>query len=154
MQKGGSKTSPHWIQLIEQATKLLNQALDLAKKGEPSPAPKKKGGRAKTASIKPKVNHKELDFTTPIRAFVKKFSPGMNGAKKFTLLVAYLTEGDASNRIALSDVEKRWNTMTADGLLGMKFNRKYSAEARENDWVNTEKSGLYYLRPAWKEIFE
>ena len=43
--------------------------------------------------------------------------------------------------------------MTAKGLLGMKFNRFYSAAAKNSDWVNTQKNGLYHLRPSWKDIF-
>ncbi len=89
-----------------------------------------------------------------IRAFVKKYAKNMSGGKKFTLLVAYLTKGDASKRVALAAIEKHWNKMTAKGLLGMKFNRLYTSRARENDWASTEKTGSYHLRPAWKEIFD
>ncbi|MCF8478315.1 MAG: hypothetical protein K9G60_14905 [Pseudolabrys sp.] len=95
-----------------------------------------------------------LDFTMPIRAFVKKYSGGMNGAKKFTLLVAYLCGGDLSKTVNLADVEAQWNRMTAKGLLGMKFNRLYSSEARDNDWAAAAKTGVYSLRPSWKAIFD
>ena len=43
--------------------------------------------------------------------------------------------------------------MTSKGLLGMKFNRLYTSQARENDWASTEKTGAYRLRPSWKAIF-
>jgi hypothetical protein len=99
------------------------------------------------------MNHRALDFSMPIRAFVKQYGVNLNGSEKFILLVAYLTKGDAAKRVKLAEIEKHWNRMTAKGLLGMKFNRLYTSQARENDWANTEKTGSYHLRPAWKEIF-
>lgn len=105
----------------------------------------------KTVSRIPK-EASALDFTMPLRPFVKKHSNGMNGGKKFALLLAYLTKGDTTKTIALSEIETQWNKMTGKGLLGMKFNRLYSSQARDNDWVCTEKTGAYRLRPSWKEI--
>jgi hypothetical protein len=95
-----------------------------------------------------------MDFSMPIRAFIKRHGADMNGAKKFSLLLAYLTKGDASKRVSSLEIEKHWNKMTAKGLLGIRFNRLYSATAKENDWVNAEKGGSYYLRPGWNEIFQ
>jgi len=88
-----------------------------------------------------------------LRAFVKKHSRSLNGAKKFTLLLAYLTKGDGNKTVPLSEIESHWNKMTSKGLLGMKFNRLYTSQARENDWARTEKTGAYRLRPSWKTIF-
>ena len=78
----------------------------------------------------------------------------MNGAKKFTLLIAYLTKGDSSKTVPLSEIESHWNRMKSKRLLGMKFNRLYTSQARENDWVSAEKTGTYRLRPSWKAIFD
>ena len=88
-----------------------------------------------------------------MRAFVKKYKAGLNGSKKFTLLLAYLSKGDISKTVELSEIETHWNKMTSKNLLGMKFNRLYTSEARENDWASTEKPGIYRLRPTWKVIF-
>jgi len=77
----------------------------------------------------------------------------MSGPKKFTLLLAYLAKGDLKKVIALEEIQKQWNKMTAKSLLGMEFNRFYPASAKENDWVNSEKNGSYNLRPAWTAIF-
>ena len=88
-----------------------------------------------------------------MRPFVKKYSGGMSGPEKFTLLLAYLTKGDATKTVALSDIENQWSRMTGKGLLGMKFNRFYPSQARDNDWASTEKAGAYRLRPSWKAIF-
>lgn len=93
-----------------------------------------------------------LDFTMPIRPFVKKYAVGMNGAQKFTLLLAFLTKGDTSKTVALSDIEAQWNKMTGKGLLGIRFNRFHPAQARDNDWASTKKAGAYRLRPSWKAI--
>ena len=57
------------------------------------------------------------------------------GNNAFTLLVARLVEGDESKTIPLSEVEDTWNKMTDRILLGMKFNRLYTSEAKNNDWV-------------------
>jgi len=89
----------------------------------------------------------------PLRPFIKQYGVGLSGPKKFTLVLAHPSGGTPTKKVALEDIQRRWNRMTARSLLGMKFNRFYSAAAKDNDWVNTEKSGLYYLRPSWKNIF-
>jgi hypothetical protein len=149
MRKGNREFDAELVQRIEQARDLLNEALVLSKKASRT-VPRS----SVTAPVKAKVRSSSIDFSTPMRAFVKKYATGMNGAKKFVLLVAYLTKGDSSKRVTLAEVEKHWNKMTANGLLGMKFNRLYTSRARENDWADTEKAGSYHLRPSWKDIFE
>lgn len=93
------------------------------------------------------------DFSIPIRAFVKKYARSMSGPQKFVLLLAYFSKGERNKNILLSDIEMKWNHMTSKSLLGMKFNRFYPAQAKENDWVESKKQGEYNLRPAWQEIF-
>jgi hypothetical protein len=61
-------------------------------------------------------------------------------------------QGDESETISLSDVEGQWNKMTNRTLLGMKFNRLYSSEAKNNDWVHAPAKGVYQLRPSWRDI--
>lgn len=141
------------LELVKQARDLLDQALTLAK-ASALDGRSARTSNPKTSTANTKAKEPRVDFTIPMRAFVKKYGPGMSGAKKFALLVAYLSHGDQTKRVALSEIEKAWNSMTASNLLGMKFNRLYSVRARESNWVTTEKTGLYYLRPAWKEIFE
>ena|SRR5260370_37185515 len=149
MPKGSSSSSSNIVQKIEKARNLLNDALAIL--ADVNPRPKLALRMPAPAT---KVNSRALDFSVPMRAFVKKYGAGLSGAKKFTLLVAYLTKGDNSKRVSLAEVEKHWNKMTAKALLGMKFNRLYSSQARDNDWATTEKTGSYHLRPSWKEIFE
>lgn len=95
----------------------------------------------------------DVDFSMPLRAFIKKYSGGMSGGEKFTLVLAYLAKGNLGKEIVLTDIEKHWNRMTSKTLLGMKFNRFYTAQAKENDWVDVAKQGAYHLRPGWKSIF-
>jgi hypothetical protein len=89
------------------------------------------------------------DFTVPLRPFMKTYAE-LSGAKKFTLLVAWLAKGDLASEVALASVASQWNTMS--GMLKAKFNRKFSADAREADWVATVKDGVYVLRPGWTQI--
>jgi len=138
-------TVEHLIEQVEKARAILDEVLALAPRGN--------ARTRKPASGKGAPDHKPIDFSTPMRAFVKKHSNGMNGPKKFALLVAYLTKGDVSKQVSLVDVVKHWNKMTGKGLLGMKFNPVYTGRARESDWVHAEKAGMYKIRPAWKEIF-
>lgn len=150
MQKG-SNNADALIEQIEKARDALDAALKILKKAGGNPpkakAPAQSSGAARRGAP-------TLDFTMPLRAFVKKHSDGLNGAEKFTLLLAYLTKADTSKTAPLADIETQWNKMTGKGLLGMKFNRLYTSQARENDWASAEKTGSYRLRPSWKAIFD
>jgi hypothetical protein len=143
----GNSNNQQLVRRIQEARDALNDALKLLKSG---------GTSLKAGKMSPRVppaSTGRLDYTMPMRAFVKKHSQRMNGAKKFVLLIAYLSKGNQSETVSLSDVESQWNKMTSKGLLGMSFNRLYTSQARENDWVSTEKAGTYRLRPSWKAIF-
>lgn len=94
-----------------------------------------------------------LDFDAPMRAFVKAHAQRLSGPKKFVLLTAYLAKGKEGKEVKLQMVERHWNRMTAPALMGGEFNRKYSAMARENGWVDTRKPGIYVLRPSWRAAF-
>jgi hypothetical protein len=91
----------------------------------------------------------EIDFTRPIRPYMKTFVD-LSGSRKFVLLLAWLAKGDPEKQIPLADVQSQWDNMS--GMLKIKFNRKFSSEAREADWVDTRKSGLYNLRPNWTKV--
>lgn len=107
-----------------------------------------------TAKVKKSSKSKspEIDFGFPIRPFMKQNAKNMSGPKKFTLLVAYLAKGDNNKQVLLSEITQEWNRMTAGHLLGLKFNRYFSAAAKDQDWVETKKKGFYNLRPSWKAI--
>lgn len=144
MQNASDASDGSLVKCLERMGALLAEAITLARTGPRD---------AKAKSSRPRAGATtRVDFSSNIRAFVKRYAGGMSGPQKFALLLAYLTKGDSSKRISLDEIQRHWNKMTARGLLGVKFNRFYSATARERDWVSTEKSGLYYLRPSWREI--
>ena len=67
-----------------------------------------------TAKVSPKPRAQNLamgiDFSTPLRAFIKKYSGGMSGAKKFTLVLAHLAKGNLDKEIKLTEIESsHWN---------------------------------------------
>ena len=140
-----NKIEPEVLLQVRQARDILNDILQL---GEELAA---KSGRAPPVAQK-KVSHSRLDFSMPIRPFMKAYSNGMSGPQKFALLVAYLAKSDEQKTIALADIEKEWDRMTE--LLGGKFNRAYSGRARNDDLVAAEKAGFYRLRPNWQAIFK
>ena len=113
-------------------------------KGRPSQLPK--APKIKSSSAK------ALDFSLPERAFIKTYSEGLSGPKKFVLVLAYLAKGKTSSEILFSDVHSHWDRMTS--LLGGKFNRFYSGTAKDFGWVDTKKPGVYVLRSNWRDAIE
>jgi len=114
----------------------------------------KNGGRESIKTVRTEGKKKgdllaEVDFEKPIRPYIGEYTKDKSGPKKFTLLVAYLTKGDVSQSVLLSEVKKQWNRMKS--LLGGNFNRFYSSQAKDKDWVYSPKQGLYTLRPKWKD---
>lgn len=144
MQNASDVSDKSLMRCLERMEALLAEAITLARTGP-------RDGKVKPS--RQRMGAVEVDFSSNIRAFVKRYGGRMSGPQKFALLLAYLTKGDSSKRLSLEEIHRHWNKMTAKGLFGVKFNRFYSATARERDWVNTEKSGHYYLRPSWREIF-
>jgi hypothetical protein len=141
----GNELAPEILARIRQTRDLLN---DIIESKETSSSARH------IPADKPKMSQRvpKLDFSMPIRPFIKMHSSGMSGAQKFTLLVAYLTKGDLKKSVSLAEVEREWNRMT--NLLGGKFNGAHSGRARDNNLVETaEKAGLYRLRPDWTVIF-
>ncbi|MBI3528304.1 MAG: hypothetical protein HY067_10070 [Betaproteobacteria bacterium] len=151
MQRGNSKANPALVARLERIRDLLEESISLARAAKPQTLTSTTGVRRPRTTSRQRSN---IDFSTPIRPFVKKHAVGMSGPKKFTLVLAHLAGGDVGKKVSLEEVERQWSRMTAKGLLDIKFNRFYSASAKDNDWVNTEKSGLYHLRPSWQSIFD
>jgi hypothetical protein len=150
MRDANNKMNEKLVNNLEQIKELLETTIDMVRAdGSGTLTPRKIGKHYKIEKVST-----HIDFSKPIRPFVKQHAAGMNGSKKFTLVLAHLAGGDHKKSVSLDEIQKCWTRMTAKGLLGMKFNRFYSAEAKNNDWVNTEKNGLYHLRPSWKEIFD
>lgn len=95
-----------------------------------------------------------INFNLNQNAFVNKYANGKSGKEKFTLLVAFLAKGDETADVALKDIERLWNRMTAKTLLGVKFNRLYTSEAKTKGWVDSPKTGFYRLAAGWYEIYK
>jgi len=91
-----------------------------------------------------------VDFSKPIRPFMKSYSKSLSGSKKFVLLVAWLAKGDLKKQIALAEIKKQWGQMTS--ILEMDFNLFFTGDAKDRDWVETRSKGLYSLRPAWTDV--
>jgi hypothetical protein len=91
----------------------------------------------------------DVDFTTPARPFMKPFVE-LSGAKKFALLLAWMAKGDLDKQVPLSEVESLWSSMS--GMLNVKFNRKFTSDAKDSDWVESRRTGFYNLRPNWKQV--
>jgi len=147
MPKGNNSQSDELREILERAQELLARAIALAS-GTSSP---KTSGQRATKKV-PLGGIDTPDFSMSLRAFAKKFGKGLSGPKKFVLLVAYLAKGKSATTVQLAAVEKTWNKLTSQ--LGGKFNNAYATRAREGDWVDTEKSGAYRLRPSWAEILK
>jgi hypothetical protein len=90
----------------------------------------------------------ELDFSLPLRAFIKRHGMSLSGPKKFCLLLARLTNGDEKGEVARSVIEQHWNKMTA--LMGGRFNPAHASRARDDGWVDTPKHGMYKLCTDWR----
>lgn len=93
-----------------------------------------------------------VNFSLPIRAFVKTHARAMGGPQKFALLVAYLSKGEAHKQVSLADVQRCWNTMKP--LLDGKFNVAYTTRAKEQGWVDSPTRGMYLILPSWKGVFD
>ena len=94
----------------------------------------------------------QLDFDRPLRPFMKSYSKGLSGPKKFVLLLSCLAKGDLRKEVSLREIQGHWNRKTS--LLEMNFNRFFPAQAKDNDWVESKKKGLYNLRPIWRDILK
>jgi hypothetical protein len=138
------------VRRLTRIRELLDESIVFAAAGKT----KRRTASRQPAPVAREQGRRDIDLSMPIRAFVKRFAGGLSGPKKFTLLLAHLAKGDVSKNVSLELIEKNWNKMTAKNLLGMKFNRFYSNTAKDHDWVNTDKPGLYHLRPSWKAIFD
>lgn len=102
----------------------------------------------------PQSDAKAINFSLNQNAFVNRYAHGKSGKEKFTWLIAFLAKGDEALEVPLKDVEHLWNRMTAQTLLGMKFNRKYPNEAKTKGWVDSAKTGHYCLAAGWYEIYD
>jgi hypothetical protein len=106
---------------------------------------------SKQATVTLAVTAADLDFSLPVRAFLKKYAASSSsGAARFTILLARLTRGSGDVEIAHSDLETEWSKATAH--LGS-FNRAHPTRAKDRAWVDSTKHGSFRLGPHWREAF-
>lgn len=107
-------------------------------------------GFARSAAKRPtpKATTASLDFSLPVRAFIKRYARRASGPRKFVILLARLSKGEMSSEVAFTEIEREWNRMTQ--LMGGRFHRSHAARARENGWVDSPKKGTYKLLSGWQ----
>lgn len=107
---------------------------------------------ARETVSKPAKPESSLDYSINQRAFFKAAKAAkLSGAKRFTLVLAYLAKGSTKQTIAFSEIEKCWNKNS--GLLNGKLDtRTYATRAKENGWVDSPKNGQYRLASGWTAI--
>jgi hypothetical protein len=89
----------------------------------------------------------DIDFSLPVRPFIKRYASGASGPRKFAILVARLAAGDTGIEIPFKDIEKQWNRMTQ--LMGGRFNPSHASRAKDAGWVDSPKHGVYKLLGDW-----
>ena len=95
----------------------------------------------------------DINFELNPRKFVKIYAQGMNGKKKFVLLLAHRAKGQLRQPIGVADIKRDWNSMKSKDLLGMPYNRYYPTAAKTEGWIDASETGTYFLVEAWMEIF-
>lgn len=101
------------------------------------------------AQPKPPVSAPGLSFSSNVLAFMSKHARGLKGPQKFTLLLARLAKGKASQQISRAELESAWNKMKV--VLGGRFNPAHANRAKAKGWVDSPKYGVYTLSDSWKE---
>jgi hypothetical protein len=103
---------------------------------------------AKVAGAEVSRKPDDLQFTLPVRPFMKKFGAGKSGPRRLVLLVAHLAQGKVGASIEISTVQKLWGKMSA--LMGGSYNSAYVSRARDDGWVDSPKFGTVTLLSGWK----
>jgi hypothetical protein len=95
----------------------------------------------------------KIIFSISQKTFIHRYAKGLNGPKKFALLVAFLVKGKTGETIEIGGIKKAWNKMTAKNLMGLDYNGRYASDAVTFGWVDSKKYGTYSLSSSWTEIF-
>lgn len=112
MRSGNEADNAALVERLEHIERLLADAVALARGSKLTKRPPEH--KARPAPRQRAVGN--IDYSTNIRAFVRRHSAGMSGQKKFTLLVAYLSKGDSSRRISLDEIQKQWKSHDLKGI--------------------------------------
>lgn len=92
----------------------------------------------------------KLSFSLNSRAFMNKYARSMNGSRKFTLLLAHLSQGKTGQEISGERIASTWNRMKS--VLGGAYNAAHATRAKAEGWIDSPKWGHYALSDSWKEV--
>jgi hypothetical protein len=95
----------------------------------------------------------DIMFNLNERNFVRQYGKGLNGPKKFVLLVAHEVQGSLDKSVEVSTIRSKWSRMTSKQLLGYEFNLQYPTTAKTNGWIDSKQKGEYHLLSGWQNIF-
>src|SRR6266446_775608 len=110
-----------------------------------------RGVRAKRAEArKPPRSRQtaELDFSLPIRPFIKRYAKGVSGPRRFAILVAHLAKGDVKAEIAFKDIVT--STRSVDALV-----KHFKAEVDEyhkGEWEKSLSKGGKFIEAVLKAL--
>ncbi len=113
----------------------------------------KTAGKVAVTPLKPDTSVRSgslVDFSMPVRPFMKRYGHSLSGPKKLTLLIAHLAAGETDVPVLRSLVEKHWSRMNA--LMGGRYNGAYDTRARDQNWISSPKPGSFCLQSAWEAI--
>jgi hypothetical protein len=110
----------------------------------------KNSSATKAAAKRPSPSLNDLQFTLPVRPFMKRYGAGMSGSKRLALLVAHMVKGNVGSSVEIDEVQKLWSKMSA--LMGGAYNSAHASRARDNGWIDSPKSGTLTLLSGWKEV--
>jgi len=138
------------ISKLEQIRSLVDECLGGLRSGEEQQGLAAEGD-PQESKLERTQSSNEIDLGKPVRPFMKNYDR-LSGTRKFVLLLAWVSKGDLEKQVSLSEVVALWSGMK--GMLGMDFNRKFSTEAKDKDWVESKKHGFYNLRPSWGDVLK
>jgi len=90
-----------------------------------------------------------ISFNLSLLAFMNKYSRGLSGPQKFTLLLARLAKGNTKTEIPFQELKRQWNKMKT--VMGGAFNPAHANRAKAKGWVDSTKHGFYHVCELWKE---
>jgi hypothetical protein len=93
-----------------------------------------------------------LNFSLPLRPFIKAHGTGLSGPRKLTLLLSHIAGGKTDVAVPISEVEKQWSKIEA--LMGGPYNGAYGIRARDQGWIDSPKRGSFTIRDGWEEVLQ
>jgi len=109
--------------------------------GRRGPVTRRSGSKSRASA------EQKIDLSLPRRAFLKRYAEG-GGPRKFTVLLAHMTQGESGVEVKREDIEREWHRNK--GVLGGPLQNIYSTRSKEKGWTDSPKRGSFVLRPEWR----